>query len=96
MPRLQLLEDETKRQLMRIREKRRGLRILNESDQRLKDAVKNLDAYIKDTAYFLDKKDMIRAFEAVVYAWGILETLENMHLIGFRKRQGPLKDAADL
>ena len=45
------------------------------------DAVKNLDAYIKDTSYFLEKKDFVRAFEAVVYAWGIYETLLMTHLV---------------
>ncbi|MBW6451103.1 MAG: DUF357 domain-containing protein [DPANN group archaeon] len=37
------------------------------------DFLKNVNAYIKDTDYFLDKKDYVRAFEAVIWAWSWLE-----------------------
>ncbi len=35
--------------------------------------VKNINAYIKDTDYFMEKKDYIRAFEAIIWAWAWLE-----------------------
>jgi len=38
-------------------------------------AMENLDAYISDTHHFMKEGDWVRAFEAVIYAWGILETL---------------------
>ena len=41
--------------------------------------LKNIGAYIEDTSYFLEKKDLIRAFEAVIWAWAWLE-------IGKRKK----------
>ncbi|MBR9683850.1 DUF357 domain-containing protein [Candidatus Woesearchaeota archaeon] len=44
-----------------------------------KSFLKNIEAYIKDTQYFLDKEDLIRAFEAVIWAWAWLE-------IGKRKK----------
>lgn len=47
-----------------------------------KEFLTNIEAYIKDTNYFLEKKDLIRAFEAVIWAWAWLE-------IG--KRKGILK-----
>jgi hypothetical protein len=31
-----------------------------------------------DTKHFLEQKDFIRAWESVIYAWGILETLERL------------------
>lgn len=34
---------------------------------------KNIAAYLKDTKYFSEKKDYVRAFEAVVWAWAWLE-----------------------
>jgi hypothetical protein len=40
-----------------------------------------MDAYIKDTSHFLEKQDFVRAFEAVIWAWGILETLEQAGLV---------------
>jgi len=44
-----------------------------------KSFLENIQAYIKDTDYFLNKKDLIRAFEAVIWAWAWLE-------IGKRKK----------
>jgi len=39
----------------------------------------NIKAYLKDTKYFLEKKDFIRAFESVIWAWAWLD-------IGKRKK----------
>lgn len=39
----------------------------------------NINAYIQDAEHFLNKKDLIRAFEAVIWAWAWLE-------IGKRKK----------
>ena len=33
----------------------------------------NIEAYIKDTSYFLEKGDLIKSFEAVVWAWSWIE-----------------------
>ena len=33
----------------------------------------NVSAYIHDSHYFLEKKDLIRAFEAVIWAWAWME-----------------------
>lgn len=33
----------------------------------------NIKAYISDTQHFVDKGDLVRAFEAVVWAWAWLE-----------------------
>jgi hypothetical protein len=44
--------------------------------------LENIEAYLQDAGYFLEKEDLIRAFEAVVWAWAWLE-------IG--KREGILK-----
>lgn len=37
------------------------------------DYIKNIEAYIKDARYFLKKQDLIKAFEAVIWAWAWLE-----------------------
>jgi len=35
--------------------------------------LENVSAYIRDSRYFLEKKDLIRAFEAVIWAWAWME-----------------------
>lgn len=35
--------------------------------------MENISAYIKDSNHFLEKGDLIRAFEAVVWAWAWME-----------------------
>ncbi len=35
--------------------------------------VENIRAYIDDSRYFLEKGDLVRAFECVVWAWAWLE-----------------------
>jgi hypothetical protein len=41
----------------------------------------NMRAYVKDARHFIDKKDWVRAFEAVIYAYGILETCQRVGII---------------
>jgi hypothetical protein len=35
--------------------------------------LENVSAYIRDCRYFLEKGDLIRAFEAVIWAWAWME-----------------------
>jgi len=41
--------------------------------------MENVLAYRDDTEHFLGEEDFIRAWESVIYAWGILETLERLN-----------------
>ncbi len=47
----------------------------------LKPIRENIEAYIKDSRYFTEKGDLVRAFEAVVYAWGLLEACQHLGVI---------------
>jgi len=38
-----------------------------------KEYLVNIKAYIKDTTYFLEKGDLVKGFEAVVWAWSWIE-----------------------
>ena len=76
----QTLKKETEKWLSKLEKDRSSLRILKESKE-LKAVLKNLDAYISDTTHFLEKRDFVRAFEAVIYGWGILETCEHLGLV---------------
>lgn len=72
------LREETEKWLQRIKEKRSSV-ILR--DEKAKEHLKNLDAYISDSQHFLEKGDFIKAFEAVVWAWAILDMLEKLELV---------------
>lgn len=49
--------------------------------------VENLMAYVKDARHFMKEDDWVRAFEAVIYAWGILETAERVGIMRPVKRE---------
>ena len=78
------LKAETEKWLARLRKERPGVKIIAKEkalEKAAREALKNMDAYIKDTNYFMQKGDFIRAFEAVVWAWGILETMEHAGMV---------------
>lgn len=78
------LKEETEKWLSRLQKERPFVKLTVQDkalEKNVKSALRNMDAYIKDTRHFLGKKDFIRAFEAVVWAWGILETLEHAGLV---------------
>ena len=74
---------ETKKWLSRLEKKK--CEPLGKSKE-VREQVTNIRAYISDCKHFLGKKDYIRAFEAIVYAWGIWETLENLGLLKKQQR----------
>ncbi len=50
-------------------------------DRELIPVRQNIEAYIRDARHFLDKGDLVRAFEAVIYAWGLLEACQHLGLV---------------
>jgi hypothetical protein len=65
------LEEETKKWLEKLNDRIEG------KDDSV-EQMENVLAYRDDTKHFLKEEDYIRAWEAVIYAWGILETLERL------------------
>ncbi len=65
------LEEETEKWLEKLGEELEGL-------DRDVDQMENVLAYRDDTRHFLDEGDYVRAWESVIYAWGILETLQRL------------------
>ncbi len=61
---------ETIKWLKRIKEK---LKTVHACDERGEEIIKNVKAYVSDTEYFLNKGDLVRAFECIVWAWAWLE-----------------------
>ncbi len=35
--------------------------------------IKNIKAYVSDSGHFLEKGDLVRSFEAIIWAWAWLE-----------------------
>lgn len=43
------------------------------NDQRGEEMLNNMKAYIADSKYFVEKNDLVKSFEAMVWAWAIFE-----------------------
>jgi len=69
------LKKETNKWLERLDEELEGL------DKDV-EQMENVLAYRDDTEHFLEEQDFVRAWEAVIYAWGILETLQRLGKFG--------------
>ncbi len=73
-----ILESETKKWLKILEER---LAKTSVEDKKVDNEIENVKAYIHDSKYFLGKKDLVRAFEAVIYAYGIYETCLRVGLV---------------
>lgn len=67
----QELKEETEKWLEKLETR------LEDRDEEV-EQMENVLAYCDDTYHFMEEEDFVRAFESVVYAWGILETLERL------------------
>jgi len=72
------LKQETEKWLIRLEEKVKNIKPI---DSRAKWAVENIKAYISDCRHFQKNRDLVNAFEAIVYAYGIYETALHSKLI---------------
>lgn len=76
------LKKETVKWLAKLERDLKGVKSTGKlSDKQFRDVMENIKAYIKDCKYFSDEGDLIKAFEAIVYAWGIYETCLRTGLI---------------
>lgn len=46
-----------------------------------KEFAENIKAYISDCKYFLREGELIKAFEAIVWAWAFLEISKELNLL---------------
>ena len=72
------LNEETDKWLARIRNERKKIIA---TDDKGKDLLKNIDAYIEDTEHFRKNNDPVHAFEAVVWAWSWLEICKELGIL---------------
>jgi len=66
------LKNETEKWLERAEEKFNGLRA-GKDWKSGETFLKNIRAYIEDSKWFLEKGDLIRAFECVIWAWAWMD-----------------------
>ena len=67
------LRDETLKWLKRAEDLRSRVRSGGDEGEGDGRFLENVSAYISDSHYFLDKGDLIRAFEAEIWAWAWME-----------------------
>ena len=71
------LKDEIEKWTHRAKEKRKRIKISKEHEK----LMVNIDAYISDSEHFLRKKDLIRSFESIIWAWAWIEILQELGII---------------
>lgn len=69
------LEKEIDKWSEKLEEKLKNFEVEREEFKEFK---KNIKAYYEDSKHFKEEGDFIRSFEALVWAWAILDTLEKM------------------
>ncbi|MBU0953214.1 MAG: DUF357 domain-containing protein [Nanoarchaeota archaeon] len=77
------LETETRKWLARLEQKCSKLQAAKTplKTKVEETGLENIHAYVADCKHFMKQDDWVLAFEAVVYAWGIYETLERLQLL---------------
>lgn len=75
------LRDETEKWLAELKLERMKIELKDNSKENV---LKNMDAYTSDAQHFLQKGDLIKAFEAVIWSWAILELGLELGVLGKR------------
>ncbi len=70
MDKLKLTEKEVEKWLDKVEPLVEQIQITDEKGEEM---MENMKAYISDSKHFLGEGDLVRAFEAIVWAWAILE-----------------------
>jgi len=78
------LETEIRKWLKRAEETVKNIELIDKSRSQLLD---NIHAYIKDSHHFLEKGQLIEAFEAVIWAWSWIEILEELNVLKINHRK---------
>ena len=56
-----------------------NIKLLNRDKRNFLD---NVQAYIQDSGYFIEQGDLVRAFEAIIWAWSWLEIGKEEKILG--------------
>ena len=76
------LEDNLKNEIdkwtTKIETEMKGVKVVEEENENF---LTNINAYISDSKHFKEKGDLVRSFEAIVWAWSWLEILRELKII---------------
>lgn len=72
------LRNEIEKWARKIDEETRDIRPLKEGGE---EYIRNIEAYIKDSGHFMEKGDLVRSFEAIIWAWAWIEILKEIGII---------------
>lgn len=73
-----VLKKETRKWLTKIEKEIKGI---EPADKKAGEFLENIRAYINDSRYFTEKGDLVRAFEAVIWAWSHLSISMELGLL---------------
>ena len=79
------LKKETEKWLLKIEKEIKGVK---PADKQGGEFLENIQAYIKDSRFFLANKDLVRSFEAVLWAWAVYDTALKVRLLKPGKPKG--------
>jgi hypothetical protein len=72
------LVNEIEKWTKKIEKETEGIKIKDKNKEHF---LSNIQAYIKDSKYFLEKGDLVRSFEAIVWAWSWIEILKELGVL---------------
>ncbi len=75
------LREETEKWLAKMKEEINHMELIDKEKECM---ITNINAYIKDSEIFLKQEKLVMAFEAVIWAWAIFETLRDLKIINTR------------
>ena len=72
------LKQETEKWLQRIKSEREKITLIDKNKENF---LNNIDSYVADSEHFLANGDLIRAFEAVIWAFAWMEIGKELGII---------------
>jgi hypothetical protein len=54
-------------------------------DKKGEEMMENMKAYVSDSKHFLKNKNYLKSFEAIVWAWAILEICEELDVFRLKR-----------
>ncbi len=78
------VEEKLRKETIKWLNKIKNVRILENKDDSF---LENINAYISDCEYFLNKGALINAFEAIIWAWAWLEIGERIGILKFEVKE---------
>jgi hypothetical protein len=76
------MRDEIRKMTEKIEPLIKGIEIRDEKGEEM---LTNMKAYISDSKHFLKNGNEVKSFEAIVWAWAILEICEELGVFKVRK-----------